>query len=92
MEWWPTGALPGPLKSDLPLPSQFEAAAKLVTEEELAKRVPCGPDPERHVKAIREFIDAGFSHVYIHQIGPDQEGFCRFYEREILPHVRAAAA
>jgi coenzyme F420-dependent glucose-6-phosphate dehydrogenase len=46
-----------------------------------------GPDPDRHLEAIKEFADAGFTHVYVHQIGPDQEGFFRFYEREILPKV-----
>ena len=43
------------------------------------------PSPERHRKAIEEYEEAGFDHVYVHQIGPDQEGFIRFYEREILP-------
>jgi hypothetical protein len=29
----------------------------------------------------------GYSlHVYVHQIGDDQEGFFNFYEREIVPH------
>jgi len=38
-----------------------------------------------HVKAIREFVDAGYVHVYFHQAGLDQEGFLRFAERELLP-------
>jgi coenzyme F420-dependent glucose-6-phosphate dehydrogenase len=25
--------------------------------------------------------------VYVHQVGPDQEGFFDFYEREVLPNV-----
>jgi hypothetical protein len=45
----------------------------------------CGPDPERHRAKIREFADAGFDHVYVHQVGPDQEAFLGFYEREVLP-------
>jgi hypothetical protein len=47
----------------------------------------CGPDPERHLQAIRSFVDASFDHVYIHQVGPDQEGFFRFYRRDVLPKV-----
>jgi hypothetical protein len=31
-----------------------------------------------------KFADAGYDHVYIHQVGPDQEGFLDFYSREIL--------
>ncbi len=29
--------------------------------------------------------EQGKQHVYIHQVGPDQEGFFHFYQREVLP-------
>ena len=45
----------------------------------------CGPDPERHLAAIQRFLDAGFDEVSVLQMGPDQAGMIRFYEREILP-------
>lgn len=54
-------------------------------EEDIAKSVVCDPDAERHRAAIQEYIDAGYDHVYIHQVGPDQDGFFDFYEREVLP-------
>jgi len=34
---------------------------------------------------IKEFMDAGFDHVYIHQVGPKQHDFFRFYMDKILP-------
>jgi G6PDH family F420-dependent oxidoreductase len=88
LEWWPNTSLPGRLGVDLPLPSDFEAAAKLVTIDTVKDSVVCGPDAERHVEAIRRYADAGFDHVYVHQIGPDQEGFFRFYEQSVLPKLR----
>ena len=30
-------------------------------------------------------MEAGVDHVYFHQIGDDQEGFCRFWEKELAP-------
>ena len=87
-EWWPNTAVKGQLSQDLPTPSHFEQAAGMVREEDVAEALICGPDPERHVAAIRQFVDAGFDHVYVHQVGPDQEGFFRFYEREVLPTFR----
>ena len=57
----------------------------MVTESDVAEKVVCGPDPELHRQKIEEFADAGFDHVYVHQVGPDQEAFLTFYEREILP-------
>jgi coenzyme F420-dependent glucose-6-phosphate dehydrogenase len=47
-----------------------------------------GPDPDVHIENIRKFVDAGFDHVWVHQIGPDQEGFFDFYEKQVLPKVR----
>jgi G6PDH family F420-dependent oxidoreductase len=86
-EWWPVAAVPGALMSELATPAQFEAAAKLITEDAVASTLVCGPDPEKHLKEIRSYGDAGFDHVYIHQVGPDQEGFFRFYQREIFPKL-----
>ncbi len=37
---------------------------------------------------IQAFKDAGFDHVYIHQVGPRQEGFIKFYAEQILPRYR----
>jgi len=87
-EWWPNAAIGGELGVELPLPRHFEQAAETVDEEDVAKAVVCGPDPDRHIEALREYIDAGFDHVWVHQIGPDQEGFLRFYEQQVLPKVR----
>ena len=86
-ERWPNEALGGELPVELKLPAHFEQAAQLVTEEDVAESIVCGPDPERHVARIQEYVDAGFDHVYVMQAGPDQEGFFRFYEREVLPRL-----
>jgi G6PDH family F420-dependent oxidoreductase len=91
-EIWPTGALSGRFKTELPRPRHFEEATKTVRPEDVARAIPCGPDPERHLSAITEYVKAGFDHVYVHQVGPDQVGFMRFYEREILPRLASLAA
>jgi coenzyme F420-dependent glucose-6-phosphate dehydrogenase len=87
-ECWPNAALPGDLKLELPLPEHFEQAASLVDEERVATRIVCGPDPERHLAKIREFVEAGFDHVSVHQVGPDQESLFRLYTRTIIPEAR----
>jgi coenzyme F420-dependent glucose-6-phosphate dehydrogenase len=94
LEWFPNIALPGDLSQELAQPAHFEQASELLSEDEMAEIAACGPDPERHLEMIGRFHEAGFDHVYIHQIGPDQEGFMDFYAREVLPrvHERAGAA
>jgi coenzyme F420-dependent glucose-6-phosphate dehydrogenase len=89
-EWWPNTALEGNLNVDLATPDEFERAAESITEDEVAESVTCGPDPERHVETIQKYAEAGYDNIYVHQIGPDQDGFFRFYGREILPAVNEA--
>jgi coenzyme F420-dependent glucose-6-phosphate dehydrogenase len=89
---WPTVAMESSLSWELPLPKHFEDVAKLVTEDAVAEEIVCGPDPERHIKAIMKYVEAGFDHVGIHQVGPDQAGFFRFYATEVLPRLTAVNA
>jgi coenzyme F420-dependent glucose-6-phosphate dehydrogenase len=91
LAWFPNIALPGDLSQELAQPAHFEQASELLSEDEMAEIVACGPDPERHVEMIDRFTDAGFDNVYVHQIGPDQQGFMDFYAREVLPRVRGQA-
>lgn len=88
-ELWPTEAVEGQLSQELPMPAHFEAAVANVTEDMVADLLACGPDPEKHVAAITKYLDAGFDEVYVNQIGPDQEGFFRFYEHELRPRLGA---
>jgi coenzyme F420-dependent glucose-6-phosphate dehydrogenase len=86
-EWWPQTALGGELTYELKLPAHFEQACEQVSPDDVREAVVCGPDVDRHVEGIREFLDAGYTHVYVHQLGPDQDGFISFYEREVLPRL-----
>jgi coenzyme F420-dependent glucose-6-phosphate dehydrogenase len=87
-EWWPNAALHGDLSAEIKTPALFQDAAKSVRADDVSETIICGPDVDQHLQAIREFADAGFDHVYVHQVGPDQSGFFRFYERRIIPEIR----
>ena len=79
---WPNAGIPGQLAQDLPTWTHFEQAAELVTEDDVAEPVPCGPDVGHVLDSVRQYLDAGYDHLYFHQIGPDQDGFFRFWESE----------
>jgi len=87
LEQWPTSAMESSLSWELPLPEHFEAVAKLVTEDQVAESITCGPDPAAHLEAIGKYADAGYDHICVHQVGADQKGFFDFYAREILPKI-----
>ena len=67
------------------LPRHFRQATELLSPAKMSpRRIVCGNDPDEHRAALEEFDDAGFDRVYVHQVGPKQEPFFEFYEREIL--------
>jgi G6PDH family F420-dependent oxidoreductase len=87
LAWWPNALAGGSLPWELPLPSHFQDATAWAGKSDIAEDIVCGPDPERHVAAFSEFVDAGYDHVYFHQVGPDQLGFIEFAEAELLPRL-----
>ena len=85
---WPNSGVPGQLSQDLPTPEHFEMASSIVTREMLAEQIPCGPDLDPLVDKIRAAIDAGVDHLYLHQIGDDQEGFLEVWSETLQARVR----
>ena len=92
LEWWPNAALKGQLSQELALPAHFEQATQDATEDQVAEKVVCGPDSEKYLEKMKAYADAGYDHIYFHQVGPDQEGFFKFYEKELAPRWEKAVA
>jgi coenzyme F420-dependent glucose-6-phosphate dehydrogenase len=84
---WPNALLSGDVSTELALPRHFEQVTEDMPETMMSSSggVTCGPSAKIHIAAIQKFVDAGFNHVYIHQIGRNQEEFMRFATAEILP-------
>ena len=87
-EWWPNAGVQGELTVELPMPRHFEQASENVTEDQVAEAIPPGPDPQPIIERVAKFRDAGYDHVYLHQVGPEQDGFLRFAREELLPKLR----
>ena len=43
---------------------------------------------DRIAEAIQEYMDAGYSHVYVHQVGPEQEPLIDVLATELLPRFQ----
>jgi coenzyme F420-dependent glucose-6-phosphate dehydrogenase len=84
---WPNAGIPGQLSQDLPTWTHFEQVAKLVTEDTIAEQIACGPDPARVLASIDAYREAGFDHLHVHQVGPDQGGFFDFWARQVMPRL-----
>ncbi len=84
---WRHSGLGGTINQELPRPSDFDAVAESVTAEMATDGVPCGPDPEPVLEVVRAWEQAGFDRIAIHQVGPDQAGFFRFWKEELQPRI-----
>ena len=77
------------VNAELPGTAAFAAATRFVTPDDVVGAFPCGPDVATHVEAVRPFVDAGFTHVALVQVGGDtQQAYLAFAERELLPALR----
>lgn len=78
------------VQAELPDTKGFKAASRHVTPQNVAEHISCGPSAEHHLRAIRKFIEAGFDHIVLTQIGPDQAYFLRLFEEQLAPELRKA--
>jgi hypothetical protein len=59
----------------------------MVDEEDVAESTPHGPDPQPYLDLIAKYADAGFTHVYMHQIGDNQDEFAQIAAKELMPKL-----
>jgi G6PDH family F420-dependent oxidoreductase len=86
---WCWGVLGWQTMAELPEPKSFSSAAESVSEDDVAEKIPCGPDTQRHVAAVKQFADAGFTHIALVQVGAHmQQGFLDWAQRELLPELK----
>ena len=84
---WPNGGMNFP-KADIRNPEDFAAMAKLVRPEHFVNRVLMTADLDEHTRHIQHFIDLGFTEVYVHNVGRNQEAFIRAYGEHVIPALR----
>jgi len=82
---WPVSGISGLLHVDLPTPKHFEDAVEAMGEPKIPEDSILGPNPNSYIKGIKSLQENGYDHIYIHQVGPDQEGFLKFFKTELLP-------
>ena len=69
------------VNAELPGTAAFAAASQFVTPDDVAAAFSCGPDVAAHVEAVRPFVDAGFTHVALVQVGGDDPARLRRLRR-----------
>ncbi|MGH3319226.1 MAG: TIGR03557 family F420-dependent LLM class oxidoreductase [Streptosporangiaceae bacterium] len=62
---WANEQLPGELAQVLPTSRHIEQVCTMVPAEATRQAMPCGPEVERHLHALRQYRDAGYDEVYV---------------------------
>jgi coenzyme F420-dependent glucose-6-phosphate dehydrogenase len=83
---WRTNILSSSVSTDLPTPAHFDALADLVTRDEVRAKLRISADLNEHIDWIHEYIELGFSSIYIHNLNRDQRPFIEAYGDRVLPH------
>ncbi|MGW4244193.1 TIGR03557 family F420-dependent LLM class oxidoreductase [Nocardia sp. NPDC004722] len=87
---WSTGGWD--VNANLPTTDAFAAATRLVRPEDVADSIPCGPDLDAMVEAVRPYWEAGFTDIAVVQIGDEaQRRFLTEAAEPLLDKLRAAA-
>ncbi|MBA4609641.1 TIGR03885 family FMN-dependent LLM class oxidoreductase [Aeromicrobium sp. Marseille-Q0843] len=88
VEHWAFCALEAARSQDLELPSDFDAATRSVRVDDVADAIVISADDADHVEWLAQCSELGVERVYVHQVGPDQDGFIRHFGEHVLPRVR----
>ncbi|GGK68014.1 LLM class F420-dependent oxidoreductase [Ornithinimicrobium pekingense] len=80
------------VNADLPTTMGFAGATQFVRPEDVAEAIPCGPDLDAVVEAVRPYWEAGFTDIALVQVGGQtQDDFLREAAEPLLDKLRAAA-
>jgi len=81
-----------PVNADLPTPAGFAGATQFVRPDDVAENIPCGPDLDAIVDAVRPYWENGFTDVALIQIGDQtQDAFLKEAAEPLLAALRAAS-
>lgn len=68
---------------DPPIPNAQGHAARTISVRPSVWRPRASGTRVGMIQLGKEFAKAGFDNVHLHQVGPDQDGFLGFFEREL---------
>jgi G6PDH family F420-dependent oxidoreductase len=81
------------VNADLPTPAGFAGATQFVRPEDVAESIPCGPDLDAIVAAVRAYWEAGFTDIALVQVGDESQAeFLKEAAEPLLSALRSEAS
>lgn len=87
--FWAPLSLTPEQKHSIEDPVEMERAADALPIEQVAKRWIVGSNPDEIVASVKQYTDAGFTHLVFHGPGHDQRRFLELFERDLADPIRS---
>ena len=91
-EQWRFSALGGELLPALRTPAEFEAAARFVTPNDVARGVRVSADLARHAAWLHEYAELGVDALYLFNVNRNQREFIECFGEQVLPQMERTQA
>jgi len=88
MKFWAGAAIPALFVNKIYTPEMSAQNGKVVGPDTVRKQGCFSENPEEHIKFVKKYIDAGFTHIYTHSVASDQINFLNTYGKDILPALK----
>lgn len=85
---WRTNVFGSLIQADLKMPAHFEALGSLVRPEDMTKAVRVSAQLEDHIDWLKQDIELGFDHIFLHNAAADQTDFILTFGQKVLPVLK----
>ena len=86
-EQWRNACFPNNLLTELKTPEQFDALGQSVRPEDVRKSLRISSDLDQHVEWLRGDLAAGYTELFLHNVGRNQAEFIEDFGRHVLPKL-----
>lgn len=69
-------------------PKMSQTNGSVVGNDTVEEKMCISANAKDHVDYLKQYIDLGFTDIYVHYAGPDQKKFLREYGKDLLPQIR----
>jgi coenzyme F420-dependent glucose-6-phosphate dehydrogenase len=90
-QYWAGTFIPALFDQKIYTPAMSAMNGEVVGAETIKQKMCLSANPEDHVRYAQQHIELGFTHIFYHSAGPDQQKFLESYGRDVLPKIRAGA-
>lgn len=84
---WKNNIFPSSLLSDIRMPAGFDSTGQLVRPEDILSSVRVSDSTDQHTEWLSKDLDAGVSHLYLHNVNLQQRLFIDDFGKKVIPYL-----